>query len=148
MTNILQLYPVAWGICEGGNVISPDSEAIFYGILDVFAKPVFTALLLFGHRNIDPARLGLHLRDYNDDPAVHDGIGHKEKHGHVDGHNGVTNGHTNGTNGVTNGTNGVTNNGNAHNGLAVDHQHGVTTGRSGLHAGEEVVPGHNPISQV
>lgn len=24
------LYPVAWGLCEGGNVISPDGEAGFY----------------------------------------------------------------------------------------------------------------------
>ena len=86
------LYPIAWGLCEGGNVISPDSEAIFYGILDLLAKPVFGALLLWGHRNIDPATLGLHIRDYDDVPGV------GEKH-HS---NGVTNGHTNGaTNGVT-----------------------------------------------
>ncbi|KAL8842077.1 MAG: hypothetical protein Q9170_000681 [Blastenia crenularia] len=64
------LYPVAWGLCEGGNVISPDSEAVFYGVLDIMAKPVFGALLLWGHRNIDPARLGLHIRDYDDDPAT------------------------------------------------------------------------------
>lgn len=36
------LYPVAFGLCEGGNVISPDSEAVFYGVLDVVAKPVST----------------------------------------------------------------------------------------------------------
>ena len=58
------LYPIAWGLCEGGNVISPDSEAVFYGILDVLAKPVFGALLIWGHRNIDPARLGLAIKDY------------------------------------------------------------------------------------
>lgn len=52
------LYPIAWGLSEGGNVIAPDSEAVFYGILDICAKPVFGALLLWGHRNIDPARLG------------------------------------------------------------------------------------------
>lgn len=52
------LYPIAWGISEGGNVIAPDSEAIFYGILDLLAKPVFGALLIWGHRNIDPGRLG------------------------------------------------------------------------------------------
>ena len=88
------LYPIAWGLCEGGNVISPDSEAVFYGILDLLAKPVFGALLLWGHRNIEPAALGLHIRDYDDVPMV----GAHEKHHH----NGVTNGHTNGaTNGVT-----------------------------------------------
>ena len=52
------LYPIAWGLSEGGNVISPDSEAVFYGILDILAKPVFGALLIWGHRNIEPGRLG------------------------------------------------------------------------------------------
>ncbi|KAK5163593.1 uncharacterized protein LTR77_010542 [Saxophila tyrrhenica] len=55
------LYPVAWGVCEGGNVISPNYEAIFYGILDVIAKPVFSLALLFGHWNINPERLGLKM---------------------------------------------------------------------------------------
>ncbi len=65
------LYPIAWGVCEGGNVITPDSEAVFYGILDLLAKPVFGALLIWGHRNIDPAQLGLRLHDYTgDDHAV------------------------------------------------------------------------------
>jgi len=59
------LYPIAWGLCEGGNVISPDSEAVFYGILDLFAKPVFGFMLLFGHQKIDPAELGLQIRDYD-----------------------------------------------------------------------------------
>lgn len=27
------IYPIAWGLSEGGNVISGDSEAVFYGIL-------------------------------------------------------------------------------------------------------------------
>ena len=52
------LYPIAWGISEGGNVIAPDSEAVFYGVLDILAKPVFGALLIWGHRGIDPGRLG------------------------------------------------------------------------------------------
>ncbi|KAI9881092.1 MAG: ion channel activity [Pleopsidium flavum] len=80
------LYPVAWGLCEGGNVISPDSEAAFYGTLDVLAKPVFGALLLWGHRDIDPVRLALHIRDYDNIPGV-DSNQHSDKH-----HNGVTNG--------------------------------------------------------
>lgn len=66
------LYPIAWGLCEGGNVISPDSEAVFYGILDFLAKPTFGALLIWGHRNIDPARLGLSIKDYDGDAAVHE----------------------------------------------------------------------------
>ncbi|KAI1282879.1 bacteriorhodopsin [Xylaria sp. FL0933] len=57
------LYPVAWGLSEGGNVIHPDSEAIFYGILDVMAKIVFTGLLLWGHRKISPRALGRNIRE-------------------------------------------------------------------------------------
>ena len=64
------LYPIAWGLSEGGNVIAPDSEAVFYGVLDIMAKPVFGALLLWGHRGIDPVRLGLHIRDYSGDEVV------------------------------------------------------------------------------
>ncbi|KAH6647305.1 bacteriorhodopsin [Truncatella angustata] len=63
LTFLWFLYPIAWGISEGGNVIHPDSEAIFYGILDVLAKPVWGALLIWGHRNITPEQLGMHIRD-------------------------------------------------------------------------------------
>lgn len=66
------LYPIAWGLSEGGNVIHPDSEAIFYSILDVLAKPIFGFLLLWGHRNIDPAVLGLNIRDYEDEALHHE----------------------------------------------------------------------------
>jgi bacteriorhodopsin len=85
------LYPIAWGLSEGGNVIHPDSEAIFYGILDVLAKPVFGFLLIWGHRTIDPASIGLHIRD----PGVE-----KQRYGEgavrsnaapSNGHNGVHN---------------------------------------------------------
>jgi bacteriorhodopsin len=82
------LYPIAWGLSEGGNVIHPDSEAIFYGILDVLAKPVFGFMLLFGHKNIDPADLGLNIRNIGEVT--------REKHP-----NGYQNGATNGHNGVT-----------------------------------------------
>lgn len=56
-------YPIAWGLCEGGNLLHPDSEAIFYGVLDIIAKPVFGFLLLMGHRNINPGELGLNVHD-------------------------------------------------------------------------------------
>jgi len=58
------IYPIAWGLCEGGNVISPDAEAVFYGVLDFLAKPIFGALLIWGHRNIEPERLGLNIHHY------------------------------------------------------------------------------------
>ncbi|KAF2158968.1 hypothetical protein M409DRAFT_71376 [Zasmidium cellare ATCC 36951] len=57
------LYPIAWGLCEGGNVITPNDEAVFYGCLDFMAKPVFSLALIWGHWSIDPQRLGLRIRD-------------------------------------------------------------------------------------
>lgn len=103
------LYPIAWGVSEGGNIIAPDSEAVFYGILDFLAKPVFGALLLWGHRNIDPARLGLKIADYDDDPSVNGGEKvlptNTQSGGVVEGHNGVENGHHNGTTPAHNGVN-------------------------------------------
>ncbi|USW51049.1 Putative archaeal/bacterial/fungal rhodopsin [Septoria linicola] len=62
------LYPIAWGLGEGGNVIAPDSEAVFYGVLDFLAKPVFSIALVVGHWKIDPTRMGLVLRDYDSEP--------------------------------------------------------------------------------
>lgn len=103
------LYPIAWGISEGGNVIAPDSEAVFYGILDILAKPVFGALLLWGHRNIDPALLGskssslylvsqqltffneiVHIRDYDDSPSSRVTHTHHGEKTHNGAHGGVT----------------------------------------------------------
>ncbi|KAK7753064.1 hypothetical protein SLS62_005014 [Diatrype stigma] len=78
------LYPIAWGLSEGGNVIHPDAEAAFYGVLDVFAKPIFGAILLWQHRNIAPANLGLHLRTRSELGATGNtaGTGLHEKHPH------------------------------------------------------------------
>ncbi|KAF2741776.1 family A G protein-coupled receptor-like protein [Sporormia fimetaria CBS 119925] len=99
------LYPIAWGLCEGGNYLAPDSEAIFYSVLDFCAKPVFGALLLWGHRKINTADLGCQIRDYDEDPAVYEGLHgvvrdkHDEKHG-INGVNG-TNRRVDSVNGVT-----------------------------------------------
>jgi bacteriorhodopsin len=82
------LYPIAWGLGEGGNVITSDSEAIFYGVLDFLAKPVFSFLLLWGHRHIDLARLGLHIRGASETPLGGDLHGAQHEKGH---HNGVGN---------------------------------------------------------
>jgi bacteriorhodopsin len=74
-------YPIAWGVSEGANLIAPDSEAVFYGVLDFLAKPVFSVALIAGHWNIDPARLGLTI-NYGDElhprpigeKIAHDGV--------------------------------------------------------------------------
>ncbi|KAI1465358.1 bacteriorhodopsin [Daldinia caldariorum] len=57
------LYPIAWGLSEGGNVIHPDGEAVFYGVLDILAKPVFGLMLILGHRKISSSQLGLRIRN-------------------------------------------------------------------------------------
>lgn len=92
---IWALYPIAWGLSEGGNVISPDSEAVFYGVLDFCAKPIFSALLIWGHWNIDPSRLGLRITDY--DSNTHEKHPHNNDYGvPVGGATGTTTGATTG----------------------------------------------------
>lgn len=63
-------YPIAWGISEGSDLIPPDSEAIYYGVIDILSKPVIAAMLLWGLRNVDLARLGLRIRDGSLAPAI------------------------------------------------------------------------------
>ncbi|KAF8575228.1 family A G protein-coupled receptor-like protein [Ramaria rubella] len=52
-------YPIAWAVSEGGNVISPTGEMIFYGVLDVMAKPVFLFAHVYAMRNIAYDRFAL-----------------------------------------------------------------------------------------
>lgn len=70
-------------------MIHPDSEAIFYGILDILAKPGFGFLLILGHNKIDPASLGLYVRE----PGVIHEKGHHTTTAEA-GHNGTNNGTT------------------------------------------------------
>ncbi|CCC68334.1 hypothetical protein NCAS_0B02500 [Naumovozyma castellii] len=44
---IVWLYFICWGLSEGGNRIQPDSEAVFYGILDVCIFGIYPAYLCF-----------------------------------------------------------------------------------------------------
>lgn len=53
------LYPIAWGLADGSSRITPDSEMIFYGILDVLAKPVFILWHLFSLSKLDLTALQL-----------------------------------------------------------------------------------------
>jgi bacteriorhodopsin len=94
LTLVLWLaYPICWGLSEGGNVISPDGESIFYGVLDLLAKPVFSAALIFGHWNIAPSRLGLQIKEFGDQ-GLSDA--EREKFGMPPAAQGVTNGNTDG----------------------------------------------------
>lgn len=60
------LYPVAWGLADGGNVITPTSEMIFYGVLDVLAKPVFCFYHCFSMSKCDYRLLGFSSGKYSD----------------------------------------------------------------------------------
>jgi len=74
------LYPVAWGLADGGNVISSDSEMVFYGVLDVLAKPVFTMVHLFQLSRLDLTALQLSSGKFSAS-AVGAGIHDVEKTG-------------------------------------------------------------------
>ncbi|TKA53312.1 hypothetical protein B0A53_04330 [Rhodotorula sp. CCFEE 5036] len=71
------LYPIAWGLCEGGNVISVDSEMVFYGVLDILAKPVFSFVHILAISQLDYARLGLSSSKVSD--GAHQGLLGPEK---------------------------------------------------------------------
>ncbi|EPQ26327.1 uncharacterized protein PFL1_05976 [Pseudozyma flocculosa PF-1] len=40
------LYPISWGLSEGGNVIGVSSEMVFFGVLDLLTKPAFCLFFL------------------------------------------------------------------------------------------------------
>jgi len=90
------LYPVAWGVCEGGNVIAPDSEAVFYGILDFLAKPIFSILLILGHWSISPERMGLCISQFGQPapPGIHGEKSHNVGTGHETGDSATGDGST------------------------------------------------------
>jgi len=66
LTVLWVLYPIAWGLADGSSYISTDSEMIFYGILDLLAKPVFLFVHLFLLSKEDLARLQLQSGKYSD----------------------------------------------------------------------------------
>ncbi|RDX56712.1 heat shock protein 30 [Lentinus brumalis] len=68
---LLLIYPIAWACAEGGNVISVTSEMIWYGILDIFAGPIFLFFFLWELRGVDYASFGLHSGKYTDKSAYH-----------------------------------------------------------------------------
>lgn len=45
-------YPVFWAIADGRRILSVDGEIIAYAVLDVLAKGVFGAWLLFTHKSL------------------------------------------------------------------------------------------------
>jgi bacteriorhodopsin len=62
------VYPIAWGLDEGGNKITVTSGLIFYSILDIIQIPVFGTFFIYYSRCWDLKALGL---DYTQHGRVH-----------------------------------------------------------------------------
>lgn len=56
---LLSLYLVCWGLSEGGNVIQPNSEAVFYAILDVCFFLVLGLSFIAAVRSLDFKERGI-----------------------------------------------------------------------------------------
>ncbi|KAH7133196.1 hypothetical protein B0J13DRAFT_561784 [Dactylonectria estremocensis] len=58
------LYPIAFGVSDGGNVISVTQSLVFFGILDLFMVPGLAFMFLFFSRKWDYGHLNLHFTQY------------------------------------------------------------------------------------
>ena len=82
------MYPLVWGLSEGGNVLSPSGEMVWYGILDLILGPLFLYYFVWGLRNVDYGLFGLNSGKYTDGPyGAAPGRSYKTASG-VNGYNG------------------------------------------------------------
>jgi len=56
---VFAVYPLAFGLSQGANVISLDSEAVFFGVLDLILKPILSTYFIFGIRDLSLEKFGL-----------------------------------------------------------------------------------------
>lgn len=68
------LYPIAWACSEGGNVISPVREMVWYGILDLITGPLLLFNYVFGLRDIEFNSFGVHSGKFSDGPEYAQGM--------------------------------------------------------------------------
>ena len=82
LPNVLWLlYPIAFGLSDGGNIIGVTGSFIFFGILDVLMVPVLSFAFVLLGRRWDWGRLNLDFSEYrgterdraalDKEPAVH-----------------------------------------------------------------------------
>jgi bacteriorhodopsin len=72
------IYPIAWGLSDGGNVIGVTSSFIWFGILDLLLVVGFALAVIFLSRRWDYGRLNIAFTQYGRVP-VHTGT-YPEKH--------------------------------------------------------------------
>jgi len=58
------LYPIAWGVADGGNKIGVAEGFIFWGVLDVFTVPFLSIVTLFLATKWDYKSLNLYFTQY------------------------------------------------------------------------------------
>ncbi|ODV70851.1 opsin family protein [Cyberlindnera jadinii NRRL Y-1542] len=58
------VYPIAWALADGGNVIQPDSDAVFYGVLDVITFVFIPAVFFFFIYDFNLERIGLNKPEF------------------------------------------------------------------------------------
>lgn len=68
-TVLLMLYPVAWALTDGGNVIQPDSGAVFFGVLDICLFVIIAAIVVFFSNSADFISQGITAHDM---PVFHE----------------------------------------------------------------------------
>ncbi|CAD0087867.1 unnamed protein product [Aureobasidium vineae] len=56
---IWTIYPIVWGVADGSRKMTVDQEIIAYAVLDLLAKPVFGAWLLFTHQSMPETQVEL-----------------------------------------------------------------------------------------
>ncbi|KAH8106704.1 heat shock protein 30 [Cristinia sonorae] len=66
LTVFTLMYPLVWGLSEGGNVLSPTGEMVWYGILDLILGPLFIFYFIFGLRSVDYETFGFRSNKYTD----------------------------------------------------------------------------------
>ncbi|GAA5881913.1 hypothetical protein JCM3774_001293 [Rhodotorula dairenensis] len=69
------LYPIVFGLCEGGNVLRVTSEFIWYGILDLLVKVFWLFSFLFAVEAIDYEVFGFRSGKVTDVYSSRDGSG-------------------------------------------------------------------------
>jgi len=61
---VWMLYPIAWGVDDGGNKIGVTQGFIFFGVLDVLTAPILALAILFLSMKWDYRSLNLYFTQY------------------------------------------------------------------------------------